>query len=320
MLRNIVARFTQARIEREAAEWLARLHSDDCDERTRAGFRKWLRADDRHASTFEDLTAVWELIGAREPRQSSAPVRLNRRSILVGGGAALTAAAGGFVALTAGAEVYRTDIGERRSIVLADRSKVLLDANTQLRVRNRDSGCEATLERGRAHFDLSSRTSGSLIVRAGGCKLRVDRGAFEIETRGGEAARILMLDGSGALDFDHAVASPVSTLASGHVFDESSTTLTRVAAPAVERLMAWQGGRAVFSNDSVAEAVEIMNRYDRQRLTLDDEGVANLRISGTFRVGDNAAFADALKAMLPVAIVANDGTLHLTRSDDRGPS
>jgi transmembrane sensor len=320
MFRNIVARFAQARIEREAAEWLARLHSDDCDERTRAGFRKWLRDDEKHATTFEELTAVWELIGARAPRQAASPVRLNRRSVLVGGGAALTAAAGGFVALTAGAEVYRTDIGERRSIVLADRSKVLLDANTQLRVRNSDSGCEATLERGRAHFDLSSRTSGSLIVRAGGCKLRADRGAFEIETRAGEGARILMLDGSGALDLDHAVASPVSKLTSGHVFDESSTTLTTVAASAVERLMAWRDGRAVFSNDSVAEAVEIMNRYDRQRLMLDDEGVAKLRISGTFRVGDNAAFADALKAMLPVDVLKKDETLHLAHRNDFGPS
>ena len=165
------------------------------------------------------------------------------------------------------------------------------------------------MERGRAHFDLSSRTSGSLLVRAGGCELRIDRGAFEIETRQGEAARILMLSGSARLD--QVAGSPVGSLSSGHVFDESSTTLTSVAAPTVERLMAWQGGRAIFNNDSVAEAVEIMNRYDRQRLTFDDDGVADLRISGTFRVGDNAAFADALSAMLPVSVVSEPNTLHL---------
>lgn len=309
MFGNILARVTRARIEREAAEWLARLHADTCDERTRANFRKWLRTDDRHACAFEELTAVWDLVGARCFEHAVQPVQLSRRGVLLGGGAALTAAAGGLFTVTAGAEVYRTDIGERRSIVLADRSKVILDADSRLRVRNRDSGCEATLERGRAHFDLRSRSSGSLLVRAGGCKLRVDRGAFEIETRKGESARILMLSGSAALD---GAGSSVSMLTSGHVFEESSTTLLPVAAPALERLVAWQGGRAIFDDDSVADAVEIMNRYDRQRLTLEDDAVAELRISGTFRVGDNEAFANALRAMLPVSVVSQSDALRLS--------
>jgi transmembrane sensor len=107
ILRNISERVAQARLEREAARWLARLHADDCDERERARFREWLRADSKHAATFEELTAVWELIGARVPTHSSGPVRVTRRRLLIGGSAALTAAASGFIALSAGAEVYR---------------------------------------------------------------------------------------------------------------------------------------------------------------------------------------------------------------------
>lgn len=319
MLRNIIERLAQTRREREAADWLARLHADDCDERTRSRFRQWLRADAKHAAIFEELTVVWELVGARAPQQQPArPIQLTRRRVLLSGGAALTAAAGGLVAMNAGAEVYRTDIGERRSIVLADRSKVLLDANSELRVRSRDSGCEATLHRGRAHFDLSSRTSGSLVVRAGGCNLRIDRGAFEVETREGQAARILMLSGSGALQ--HADDARATPLASGHVFDETSTAITPIAAPAVERLTAWQDGRAIFSNDSLTQAVEIMNRYDRQRLTIGDQAAGKLRISGTFRVGDNVAFADALRAMLPINVETADGDLHLSSRTGRGTS
>ncbi len=237
---------------------------------------------------------------------------------MLGGGAALTAAAGGLVALNAAAEVYRTDIGERRSIVLADRSKVLLDANSELRVRARDSGCEATLRRGRAHFDLSSRTSGSLVVRAGGCNMRIDRGAFEVEAGEGQSARFLMLSGSGDLRVeDDAHATP---LASGHMFEETSTAVTPIAGPAVERLTAWQDGRAIFSNDSLAHAVEIMNRYDRQRLTFGDEVAGSWRISGTFRVGDNAAFADALRAMLSLKVETADGGLQLSSRTSRGTS
>lgn len=309
MLRNIIERIARARVERAAARWLARLHADECDEHERARFREWLRADAKHATAFEELTTVWELVGARVPVHSTPPIRVTRRRLLLGGGAALTAAAGGFGALSAGAEVYRTEVGERRSLVLADRSKVLLDADSELRVRNRDTGCEATLERGRAHFDLGSRTTGSLTVRAGGCNLRIDRGTFEIETGEGTAARILMLSGGGEVRLDR---SPVKTLVTGHMFDETSTNVAPIAANTVERLTAWQDGRAIFNNDSLGAAVQIMNRYDRQRLTIGDASTADLRISGTFRVGDNAAFAEALKAVLPVDIEASDEALHLT--------
>ena len=312
MIGNIIERIWQAWLEREAARWLARLHADDCAERERDRFREWLRADEKHATAFEELTAVWELVGARVPVHSAPTIRVSRRRLFVAGSAALTAAAGGFFALSAGADVYRTDVGERRSLVLADRSKVLLDADSELRVRNRDTGCEATLARGRAHFDLRSRTTGSLVVRAGGCNLRIDRGTFEVETGDGSAARILMLSGGG----DVGVAQrPVKTLAPGHLFEEISTDMAPIAAKTVERLTAWHEGRAIFNNDSLAAAIQIMNRYDRQRLTLGDAGTAGLRISGTFRVGDNAAFAEALRTMLPVDIEVSDEALHLARRE-----
>lgn len=316
-MRNLLQRVAQARLEREAARWLARLHADDCDERERARFREWLRADRKHAAAFEELTSVWEMVGARVPRPSTRPARLTRRRLLLGGSAALTAAVGGLFALGAGAEVYRTDVGERRSLMLADRSKVLLDADSELRVRNLDTGCEATLERGRAHFDLRSRTTGSLVVRAGGCDLRIDRGTFEIETGEGRAARILMLSGAGEVRQDQAQAT---TLATGHMFDETSTTVAPMPATTVERLTAWQDGRAIFNDDSLAAAVRIMNRYDRQRLTIGDRSTADLRISGTFRLGDNAAFAEALQAMLPLDVEVSDAALHLTRRTGRAAS
>ncbi len=308
-LANIIERIAQSRLERDAARWLARLHAEDCDEQERARFRQWLRADATRATVFEELTAVWELVGGGVPVHSARPMQVTRRRLLVGGGAALTAAAGGLVALNAGAEIYRTEVGERRSLVLADRSKVLLDADSELRVRTSDTGCEATLERGRAHFDLRSRTTGSLTVRAGGCNLRIDRGMFEIETGEGSAARILMLSGGGEV---HSDASPIKTLAPGHLFDETSTKVAPIAANTVERLTAWQDGRAIYNDDNLAAAVQIMNRYDRQRLTIADASTAGLRISGTFRVGDNAAFAEALKAMLPVEIQASAEALRLS--------
>ena len=315
-IRNIVERMSQARIEREAASWLARLHADRCDEQERARFRVWLSADPRHAATFEDLTAAWEFVGATEQPHVPRPIAIGRRRFVLGGGAALTAVAGGFAAMIASAEDYATGIGERRSIALADRTKVLLDAESRLRVRTRDTGCEATLVRGRAHFDLSARSSGSLLVRTGDCDLRIDRGSFEIEREAGQAARIMMLSGTAEVT----AGSRSLTLAGGQAFDETSVRAAPMSADSVERWTAWRNGRVIFSDDSLSRAVATMNRYDRQRLIVDDTLAAEIRISGTFRLGDNAAFADALRTMLPIDVATKGDSLLLKSRAGRGPS
>mgnify|MGYP003575680982 CR=1 FL=1 len=69
----------------------------------------------------------------------------------------------------------------------------------------------------------------------------------------------------------------------------------------------------MLSTIVVAQSIHSLETsgYDRQRLTLGDASAADLRISGTFRVGDNAAFAEALKAMLPLDIEASDEALRL---------
>lgn len=311
LFKNIIGFATQARTERQAARWLASLHSDRCDEHERARFRTWLNADARHAAAFEELTSAWELVGAAHHSAAPIPVMVSRRKLLLTGGAALTAAAGGFVAVSAGAEDYETGVGERRSIILADRSKVLLDADSHLRVRTRDDGCDATLKRGRAHFDLGARASGALTVHAGNCNLRIDRGSFAVETEDGRAGRIIMLSGSAQLQVGEGSGQSAMTLDTAHMFEESSTKIAPVADATVERFTAWRNGRAIFSNDSIAQAVATMNRYDRQRLRVEDQRIADLRISGTFRLGDNAAFADALRAMLPVDVAVEDGSLLL---------
>ena len=58
-----------------------------------------------------------------------------------------------------------------------------------------------------------------------------------------------------------------------------------------------------------------MNRYSTQRLAV-DPAVASLKVSGVYRVGDNAAFARSLAKLLPVAVHEDGDTLLLTADSD----
>ena len=55
-----------------------------------------------------------------------------------------------------------------------------------------------------------------------------------------------------------------------------------------------------FTDVTLASAAAELNRYSAVKLRV-DEAVAGERISGSFRAGDQAAFAAALEAFLPVA-------------------
>ena len=47
-----------------AARWLARLRAADVTTFDRRAFRRWLQASPAHLHAFEDMLALWDLLGA----------------------------------------------------------------------------------------------------------------------------------------------------------------------------------------------------------------------------------------------------------------
>jgi transmembrane sensor len=81
--------------------------------------------------------------------------------------------------------------------------------------------------------------------------------------------------------------------------------------PNLDDLLAWQSGRAVFRDATLASASEEMNRYTERKLVVADPTVASLRLSGVYRVGDTAAFANAVAMLLPVQVVQTPDAIRI---------
>jgi transmembrane sensor len=65
------------------------------------------------------------------------------------------------------------------------------------------------------------------------------------------------------------------------------------------RAQSWTTGMVPFTDATLAAAADEMNRYSAIKLRIDGP-VAGERISGSFRAGDQDAFAAALEAFMPV--------------------
>ena len=71
-------------------------------------------------------------------------------------------------------------------------------------------------------------------------------------------------------------------------------TVRRLESQQLESRLSWTTGRLQFRGDSLADAVDEFNRYNRRHLRLADVSLAQLRVGGTFNATDPESFAAAL--------------------------
>lgn len=292
-----IAAGQQARLDREAAAWIARLAAATCSDGDKARFEAWRNRSPAHADAFRRASAAWDDLGlaARAlPAASAARRRPTRRRALLTAGAAALGVGGVAVWSVAAAQTYETGVGERRRIPLKA-GVIELDALSRVSVRR--GGADVSIERGRAYFDVQGQ---GLTARAGGCVLTVERALFEVECVDDRLSHLLLLRGQGLLRGRRPGAR--EALLAPSLLDGRAMTLSRPDADMLERLTSWRSGRVVFSDNALDEAVAVMNRYDAHQLRLQPGLDADLRVSGMFQIGDNRRFAETLSAFLPVVV------------------
>jgi transmembrane sensor len=293
----------------------------------RAEFEAWRDADPAHAEAFADAAAAWRLVGEeaaapellalrrdalhrarRAGRRRWGAQGVDRRAIAAGLVAAVTAPLAGWLWLKsrpAPEETYATGHGEQRTLVLADGSRVSLDALTTLRVAFSPDVRRLTLEAGRASFEAAKDPARPLKVLAGGPTVTAIGTEFTVE-RATPGVIVTLLEGRVAVD---RAQGPRLALAPGQELTVRPDGKVSMR-DGVDRdqALAWREGKLVFDDEPLGQAVARMNNYGTE--TLEVEGAAGeLRLSGVFRAGDTRAFVEAVESYFPVRAVQTGRTI-----------
>jgi transmembrane sensor len=312
----MIQRAPSPEIRAEAAAWLARLHAQDRDTTDEAAFRAWLAARPEHAAAFEAMDRVWSDVGGltdlrgqcRRPR----PSVTSRRALLAGVGLLAVAGSSAMFLRSASAKVYETDVGEQRHVALDDGSQLFLDAQTRISVAFSDTVRAVDMQYGRANFRVVPDFKRPFIVEAAERKIVASHCNFDVRCEDGQVQVVLI---HGEADVKQARATGRGErLTSGERL-VASVDIEKRDKPDMTRQLAWQTGYESFENENLAQAVEEMNRYSTARLEV-APGVANLKVSGLYRVGDNAAFARSLAKLLPIMVRQNGENLILEESGE----
>jgi transmembrane sensor len=298
-----------AKVESEAAAWLARLRADNRTDADEVAFNAWVSESPAHAKAFESALAIWEVLGSvpREMKdRESRPAFMRRREVLAG----LLVATGSVVTVSfwsrAEAKVYQTAVGEQRRIVLDDGSIALLDTDTRVVVNFDTKKRMVTLERGRANIHVAIDPKRPFILSDPDETIVADASEFEVRRRI-DGLSIVVIDGHASL----AEGTARTMVGSGQRLVISGKG-TRVDRPSMRPLLAWRSGQAILENEKLADAITEMNRYSEVKLTIGDAAVGSMRISGVYKVGDNDRFARAVSHLLPVKIQHSGDKLILT--------
>ncbi|MBL8271626.1 FecR family protein [Steroidobacter sp.] len=296
-------------IETEAARWVARSGEQAWGEADEVALQSWLAESIDHRVAWLRLRSVWQradrLAALRhvpidvEPPRAARVRRLNWLPWCAAAAVCLLAIGLVFNHVNSARETYRTEIGGRQSVPLADGSRVELNTQTRLRAAIDERQREVWLEEGEAYFEVERDPSRPFVVHAGERSVTVLGTKFSV-LREGARFEVVVLEGQVRVDDERKTqqAKPILLSRGGIVLaqqDARATLIVDDSAARAERELSWRQGVLSFEQTPLAEAAAEFNRYHRRQLVIVDRSVAEIRIGGSFDAAGLDAFVRLLQ-------------------------
>jgi transmembrane sensor len=312
---------------------VVRLDDASCSAEDRAAFEAWRDQGPEYEAAFEREAYAWERLGRLRvmspsaaapnanllaPRKRS-PLKLKRPDAKVWARAAAIVGAVGMVAAgvisTTATKAYATAIGERRVIVLSDNSRIELNTDSKVLVRYRKGAREIRLVRGEALF-AATPDARPFIVTAAGTQLETTDAAQVAVRVKGDVAAVTVKSGAVDVDLKDGAKDTRQLAGVAAVYTPAGGRVQRISTAEMDRTLAWRQGAIALNGQTLEQAVAEFNRYNRQRISVDDRSVSGLRLAGYFQSTEPGSFVSAVTSTFPVRAKRDaEGVIHLTARD-----
>lgn len=297
---------TDALLE-EATDWLLRLNDAPEDVQLARAFDAWLATSPEHRTAWDGARRAWALIGEVEPAHrdlwdAEAPVveiaaLKPRRQWLKWSAGALVAASLALAALYAAPGIllrieadHVTDTAEMRVVTLEDGSAVTLGPDSALAVDFSPAQRTVRLLSGEAYFDVASNPARPFVVHAGDLDVTVLGTAFNLRLAS-RATSVALARGS--VEVSSGGQEVVLVPGEMAILDHQRAAIATMTVDA-ESIGSWQQGWVFVENQSIAEVVELLQRYHPAWITVPDADLAREQVTGLFELGDPDRALNAL--------------------------
>ncbi|ERK06171.1 Iron siderophore sensor protein [Pantoea sp. AS-PWVM4] len=302
-----------ADIRAEARRWFL-VMQDNPSRFQRAACEKWRRSHPAHEEAWNAIESVWQDTAApgMQLAEQEADVlagylaamdhnrdRQQRRRRFASAGAVcilLLMVAGVWLQNPSWIENLSADHvsvrGERSSVLLADGSKVLLDADSAISVAMSAETRRVHLLRGGAYFDVTPSKTPFIVETSAG-NVRVLGTQFDVRLQQDNAV-VTLARGSVAVRSNE--QSTPTIIKPGQQVTFSRNGVDVPAQTNIADAMAWHSGRYIFYRARLADVVSEIERYRHGRVIIPSAELAEERVTGSFSLTDTDKALDSLQA------------------------
>ncbi|PQA87167.1 FecR family protein [Hyphococcus luteus] len=326
----------EERLEREAADWFAAMHSGETTPELRQRFEAWLHGDRTHKIAYREFEQVYrdldhvaveagvdvdgalvrqkagwvELVAGWLRRPAFALVAAALMAIPVAAYLTTREAPGDLI--HAAAPDYVTKTAEIRDITLEDGTRVTLGARSKIATAFTPKERRVTLLEGEAFFEVTKDPDRPFYVAAQDTLVRVVGTKFDVK-RSAEIVHVSVLEGIVEVMKPDNIEKAIET-ADSSAFDKQILTAgervsaaRRVALPEARQVETakpgvWREGRLAYEDASLAEIVADVNRYYDRRVRIATSDVGDLRSTIAFNSSEIDQFFDVIETIQPVSI------------------
>ncbi len=224
-------------------------------------------------------------------------------------GMMVAAVAAGMWLLLPDAQVYRTPLGGLASIPMADGSRMVLNSESEARVEMTPDERRIVLLRGEAYFEVKHEPSRPFAVVTGTQRVVAVGTAFSVR-REAEGVRVVVTEGKVKVEPAGGAGRQAVELVAGNLVDirPGHGVLQKRVLPHPADEVSWHTGYLMFRETRLSDALAAFNRYNVRKIAMDDEALADIRLSGKFQPAQYEAFVRLLERDFGVrARYAEDG-------------
>jgi transmembrane sensor len=297
----------------QAYAWVVALRGESVSDKNLEDFSDWITSDESHQSAWDQALDLWGTMGAvshlpvddllvdnqlipesvsKAPadKQPAAGIGLFEKLHRLWKPMALafSLAVVGFIAVfnfQPQGENYAAGTGQYLAVTLADGTVVELNTNSEISVSLNENFREIELIKGEAFFTVAKDKDRPFIVDVAGATVRAVGTAFNIYRVTDQSAIVSVTEG--IVRVEEAGGSSVTAAQSQLLTVDEALTIDSVrglfeAKTKNHQITAWRQGQLLFDNTSIADAVEMLNRYLHKKVVVADDVSQSIKLSGTF--------------------------------------
>ena len=219
---------------------------------------------------------------------------------------------------------FRTALGEQRSVLLADGSRVTLNTASTIELNLQKGSREVRLVQGEALFEVAHDAARPFVVRAGNARLKDLGTQFNVDVRS-NGTTVTVVEGQVAVDSAATRANAAAQAGQGAggtvealilgANDRVLITPGGVGVPQrgvnVAASLAWTRRQLMFEHRPLSEVAEEFNRYNRDRIDIDSAELKRQEVTGVFEAKDPASFVAFLSSIPGVEIREGANGTHI---------